>query len=573
MNQTKPCPIKGRVFFYKPSMKKFNLLLTAVILSFTSSMAQETSQDVTAPVQSAIIYLYGAEIFQTKSVQLNAGRNRIVFKGLSSKLNSKSIQVNATGDVSILAISDQINYIDAQQESPRAKQLRDSVTLFTDAVAQLNNDKDAYTLEKEMLLKNQSIGGTDKGLTAAELKLAADLFRARIKEINAESYKLDKKIEALTVSLTKSSSQLQMLSSGNNRPTAEISILIHSALKQTSTINLKYIVADAGWAPSYDLSAEDINQPVELQYRAKVFNNTGVDWTDIRIKLSTADPSQSAAKPQMSPWTLDFTNNVVYKKKAYSQAYGNAPAQEQSYGSYELLNSVQTQPQIKHPAKAIEFEEIEVSELSAEFDIKIAYSIPADSKPYIVDVTEYKLPAKYQHYSVPKIDHDAFLLARITGWEDLDLVEGPANVYYAGTYVGQSYIYTRSADDTLDLSLGRDNKVLVTRSKIKDFNSKKLLGNMTKETFAYEIVVKNNRKTPVTIDIEDQLPQSAQSDITVEAIETTKAEHDMKTGKLTWQLTMQPGDVKKITLSYSIKYPKNSVINTQQTKTKMRAKL
>jgi uncharacterized protein (TIGR02231 family) len=232
-------------------------------------------------------------------------------------------------------------------------------------------------------------------------------------------------------------------------------------------------------------------------------------------------------------------------------------------------NMVTTQGQkISQPLQngqaPVKFAQIEVSELSAEFDIKNNYTVPSDAKPYIVDVTEYKLPATFQHFSVPKLEKDAFLLARITGWEDLDLVEGPANVYYGGSYVGQSYIYTRSVDDTLDLSLGRDNKVLVTRSNIKEYSSKKMFGSFVKETFAYEMVIKNNRKTPVQIDVEDQIPLSTQSDITVEQLETSKGVYDSKTGKLTWAYNLQPGDVKKITLSYSVKYPKASHVNVKK---------
>lgn len=572
-------------------MKKDLTLVLAFLFTMNLAFSQaiEQTQEVTSPVQSAIIYLFGAEVSHTKQVNLTAGRNKIIFTGISPKLNSKSIQVTTSGDVTILAISDQINYMAGQKESNRIKQLRDSVLLLNDAVSLINNDKDAYVIEKNMMLKNESIGGNEKGVAVAELKLAADLYRSRIKEINAEIYKLDKKAEGFNQSLGKLNQQLVELNAKNNQPTAEISILLNSSVKTACTIDLKYIVGDAGWAPSYDLRAEDINQPIELKYRAKVFNNTGIDWNDIKIKLSTADPSQSAAKPELNTWNLDFfSNNYKSRSQKYnsnaSYGYGgqNAPAQMQQSEGY-FQNGISTygwdnnklSEQAKQQTtavKPIEFEEIEVSELSAEFDIKISYSVPSDSKPYIVDVTEYKLPASYQHFSVPKVDRDAFLLARITGWEDLDLVEGPANVYYAGTYVGQSYIYTRSVDDTLDLSLGRDNKVIVTRSKVKEYCSKKLLGNNTKETFAYEMVVKNNRKTPVQIDVEDQLPISTQSDITVESIEISKAQYDSKTGKLTWTYTLQPGDMKKIALSFSVKYPKNTTINSQPTKAKMRAK-
>lgn len=543
----------------------------------TAISQNDFTQKVTSPINAAIVYLYGAEVSHTQQVNLNAGRNNIVFTGLSSKLVSKSIQVNVNGNVAILSISDAVNYMANQKESSRIKQLKDSASLVGDALKVVNYEIDAYTTEKNMLLKNQAIGGNEKGVAVAELKLAADFYRSRIKEINAELFKLEKKQAQLDEVNIKISQQLYELNARNTQPTAEISILLNSPVKTTAVIDLKYVVLDAGWAPSYDLRAEDINQPIELKYRAKVFNNTGIDWNDIKIKLSTADPSKSASKPEMNPWRVDY---IAAASNFYKSNYGKMK-QEESFQNAEgyiqnaapsMMEMDKKEQKNKPQQKPIEYEEIQVSELSAEFDIKTNYTIPADSKPYIVDVTEYKLPATYKHYSVPKIDRDAFLLARITGWEDLNLVEGPANVYFSGTYVGQSYIYTRSTDDTLDLSFGRDNKVLVTRTKIKEFSSKKLIGNNTKETFAYEMVIKNNRKAPVTIDLEDQLPISTKSEIVVEAIETSKAEFDVTTGKYTWSYTIQPGETKKVILSFSIKYPRNATINSQNTKARYRAK-
>ena len=556
-------------------MKKISLIIASVfvIVAIGKSQNAESVQEISTPVQSAIIYLYGAEVTHSKQVTLNAGRNKIVFVGLSTKLNAKSIQVNNTGDASILAISDAINYFANQKESTKIKQLKDSVQMLTEAISQLNNDKDAYTIEKDMLLKNESIGSKDKGVVISELKLASDFYLAKMKEINSELLKIQQKTTKLNELLVKSNQELMELNAKNNQPTAEISILISSPIKTTTTIELKYIVTDCGWTPSYDLRAEDINQPIQLKYRAKVFNNTGIDWNDIKVKLSTADPSQSAAKPILTAWNLNFdmgygnkglSNSIYQSSEGY---FGNTLSKDNNN------NEISTQPQAAKTtiAQPVKFQEIEVSELSAEFDIKNNYTIPADSKPYIVDVTEYKLPAVYQHFSVPKLDKNAFLLARINGWEDLNLVEGPANVYYSGTYVGQSYIYTRSADDTLDLSLGRDNKVLVTRSKVKEYCNKKILGNFVKETFAYEMVVKNNRKTPVQIEVDDQLPVSTQSDITVEALETSKGIYDIKTGKYSWNYNLQPGDVKKIEFSFSVKYPRNTKLPMEKMKRAMRA--
>ena len=122
----------------------FTLISAAIVVSQAQGQTNETVQEISVPVQSAIVYLYGAEMAHSKQITLNAGRNKIVFLGLSSKLNSKSIQVSTSGDASILAISDAINYMANQKESSKIKQLKDSVVLLNDALGQINIDKDAF---------------------------------------------------------------------------------------------------------------------------------------------------------------------------------------------------------------------------------------------------------------------------------------------------------------------------------------------------------------------------------------------------------------------------------------------
>ena len=431
--------------------------------------------------------------------------------------------------------------------------------------------------EKELLVKNQTLGGHEKAVSIAELKLAADFYRSRMKEINAELYRLDKKTDAMNEILTRVSNELKEMNVTTNPPTAEISVLLAATNKMTLKIELKYLVGGAGWAPSYDLIAEDVNKPIELKYRAKVFNNTDVDWTNVKLKLSTSDPSLNASKPQLAGWFLNFENdnnfygnNMAYQSNTQQQAQSHWNVRYFEDGNNDVDKN--TKPANVVTKSPVTFEEVQVSELSAEFEIKNAYTIPADAKPYIVEVTNYNLPATFEHYSIPKTEKEAFLLARISGWEQLDLVEGPANVYFGGSYVGQSYIYTRSLDDTLDLSFGRDKKVMVSRTKLKDFNSKSFSGANKKEIQSYEIVVKNNRKTPITIDVEDQLPVSQNSEIVVEVTELSKAKKDDATGKLTWTYTIAPGEQQKIILTYSIRYPKNKQVNTRKYYRKMKAK-
>ncbi len=572
-------------------MKK-TILTSLFVLPTLFSWAQTNvpSQTVQSKVESAILYLDGAELTQKKTVSLNPGRNIVMFSAITPKLVSKSVQVTISGDVSLLSVSDKINYLTDAKETAKTKQLKDSLEMVNDNIAQLQLDKEAFTTEKTMINSNHRIGGNEKGVSVAELKLAADFYRTRVKEINAELFKLDKKIATYQKSASKLQAALYEINAMDNDPTAEIEILVNNngAAKINSELEIKYIVANAGWVPTYDLIAEDINNPIQLKYKAKVFNNTNVDWNDIKIKLSTGDPMKNASKPELATWYLNYKTQY-----AYQQNYGgydnnlvnnsNASQIQQNNNEYNAPASmtmdklyaqdVKKESEKQKAQKAvIAYEEIQVSELSAEFDIKQAYSIPSDAKPYLVDVTSYNLPATYKHFCVPKIEKEAFMLARITGWEELNLVEGTANVYFGGTYVGQSYINPRSVDDTLDLSFGRDKKIIVTRTKLKDMNKDKVMGNNRKATFSYEMVVKNNRKGAVTLDLNDQLPVSQNTDIVVESIELSKGQLDPATGKLKWTMTLAPDESKKVILTYSVKYPRNQSVNLDNTKKKARAK-
>lgn len=538
-------------------MKKY-LILLGIALTYSNAFSQkETVQHIKADIKSLVIYLEGTEIHRSKTIKLSQGKNKIIFEGLSPKLNPTSIRVATTNDIAVLAISSKINYLTKVEEKPKIKELTDSVKLVNSKNTLLNDELSAYTIEKEMLIKNQSIGGEQNGVSITELKQAADFYRTRIKDINNRISKIHKETNKHNKTLNKLNNQLRELNAEYSYRKAEITVLLQANSSVTATIDLKYLVKDAGWTPIYDIKAKDINNPIELIYRAQVYNNSNIDWKDVKFKLSTGDPSLSATQPDLKPWYLNYDVSTSYTKNEFKL--------NQGYYQNIIPESQLLDMEVQKKGDEVIYETIEISVLGAEFDIATKYTIPSDNKPYLVDVVEYKLPATYKHFSIPKLDRDAFLLARITGWEDLDLIDGTANVYFGGTYVGKSYINTRNIKDTLNLSLGRDKKVLVTRSKLKEYSKTKFIGGKRKETYAYKIAVKNNHKVPISIEIQDQLPVSQDSEIEVNMIDISDAERNELTGKLIWEFNLEPGKTQKIDLIFSIKYPKSKPLYNLKT--------
>jgi len=204
---------------------------------------------------------------------------------------------------------------------------------------------------------------------------------------------------------------------------------------------------------------------------------------------------------------------------------------------------------------------VDQNQLTADFNIAIPYSIPSDGKKYMVDVQTFSLPAVYTYSVVPKLERDAFLLARITGWDELNLLSGTANIYFEGSFVGNSYIDTRSTKDTLEISLGRDKRIVVTREKRKDVSSTKFIGGSTVKELNYLITVRNGKNVPVKIVIEDQVPVSKNTDIEVKTIDYDGGEYFPETGKIKWTLDIPAAGTASKKLNFSVKYPKNKIVD------------
>jgi TonB-dependent SusC/RagA subfamily outer membrane receptor len=200
-------------------------------------------------------------------------------------------------------------------------------------------------------------------------------------------------------------------------------------------------------------------------------------------------------------------------------------------------------------------------ELDVTFNIDLPYDVPTNGKAQTATLKEYDVPATYKYYGVPKLDKDAFLLAEVPDWEGLNLLPGDANIIFEGTYIGKSFIDPSSTQDTINLTMGRDKRVVIKREKLKDFSSVKFLGTNKKQIFTYEITVKNNKKDEVNMLLKDQYPVSQNKEVEVELLESNGAAVNEEIGVLTWKLKLAPGEVKKVRISYSVKYPKDKTLN------------
>ncbi|MBP8850314.1 MAG: mucoidy inhibitor MuiA family protein [Breznakibacter sp.] len=200
-------------------------------------------------------------------------------------------------------------------------------------------------------------------------------------------------------------------------------------------------------------------------------------------------------------------------------------------------------------------EQVETTTL-VEFEIKKPYLIHSDNKLTTVEMESFELDADFEYFSIPKIDSDAFLRANITEWQKLNLLDGEANLFYENTFVGKTVLDTRGMKDTLSLSLGRDRSVQIKRDKSKDLSSSKLFGSKRETERNWMISVKNGKKAPIKITLQDQIPVSTLDEIEVITDELSGGELKKESGEITWKLNLEPNEKRELNLKYRIKYPK-----------------
>ncbi|MEQ1797431.1 MAG: mucoidy inhibitor MuiA family protein, partial [Lacibacter sp.] len=194
--------------------------------------------------------------------------------------------------------------------------------------------------------------------------------------------------------------------------------------------------------------------------------------------------------------------------------------------------------------------------ITTQYEIEEITTVNNDGKMNTISINETSIAAYYEYYTAPKLDEAAYLTAKVINWQDLNLIPGETNLFFEGTYLGKSYLDLATGSDTLSLSLGIDKGITVKRTLLKEFSNKKFLGNNRTDYRQFEITVRNNKNVPVNIIVEDQFPISTMKEIEVDDLKYDGAKLNEDTKVVTWSLAIEPKQVKKMELKYSVKYPK-----------------
>jgi len=513
-------------------------------------------------IESATIFLNGAELTSKTKVALRPGENEVLFTNIAGNVNQESLTISSDKDVAVESYTYQNNYLVSDNLSPYAKVLKDSIEIIANERNTTNIQATVLDQEIALLQNNKDVRGQNTGLSVAELQKLLDLVNAKMGGYLNSKYSLQTRINKMDEHIQRLKKQLDEEGKKDFQPGGQLLVKFYAKNAVTSNIVFTYVVSNAGWTPSYDLKVEKLNDPVHLYYKANVHQNCGIKWDNVHITLSTGKPNENAQAPAMNPWYLAFyepqpVRSYQYKaEKMESKSLSSMSIQ----GSRADDDQLMVEGMATAPTTLNEYVIVNNSGMNTKFDIDLPYTIPSDGQNHMVAIKSYEVPATYRYFAVPKLDENAYLQAEITKWEDLDLLPGATNIFYEGSYVGQGYIDAQNVKDTLNFSLGRDKKIVIKRERDKEKRSVKAIGTNVRESYVYNISVRNTKKDALDIVILDQVPVSNDKDIVIESTDTGNGERNETTGEVKWEFNIQPNETKKLVLGYTVKYPKGKLI-------------
>lgn len=573
-----------------------------------------------ASLKSVTVYRSGANMEHTAFANLNSGNSELIIEGISSYVDINSIQVNCPSQVTILGIEFSNDYLSPENQSPEILILKDSLDKLVEEISKINIQITTSSDMIEILRVNRDIKGSQTGVSVAELAKLMEYYKTQSLLLQNNILKFRKQKTELEKRQSSISNQIVEEQKKNTKSSGRLIIQLSSALAGSYEFKINYISQNAFWTPYYDIRAENIKSPLKFIYKAKISQSTGIDWKKVKLFLSTATPKNYGTAPTLQTWFLGYINPVNYLNRSLAKAntipaYKKYDAETSSTKLESVVirgqGSISSNSQPLYivngvPMEKSEFDKISPnsiksteilkdgaatalygsrgsagviiitlkdgledyitvssSELDVTYEISIPYDVPTTGKPQIATLKEAVVPASYKYYAVPKLQSDAFLLAEVTDWQSLNLLPGEANIIFEGTYIGKSFIDPFSLTDTLNLTLGVDKRVVIKKEKLTDFSSVKFLGSNKIQTITYELTVKNNKSEPINIIIKDQYPVSTNKEIDVNLLQGKDGSVNEETGIITWTMQVAPGKSEKRRISYSVKYPKDKIVNIQ----------
>ncbi len=533
------------------AIRVFSFSVLALMVS--SAMAEQV---IESQISAVTVYPSSATVTRTFAVELPAGPQTVLIAGLPATLDENSLRITGSGDKGSSVASVELkNEVRSELVLPRAKELQDKLTAQQDQLALLQADELALNTQQTYLQKLAEQGGSARtdnkpdNNSAAQWRAGWQTLGAGMKEIGAAKVALARDIRELKQQIDTTQRELEHI---NNRQQDNKLAVVHlQSGGGKLSMKLSYQLSDASWYPVYDANLDTQQGKLAVTQAAYVQQNTGENWDNVALTLSTLQPSAAVEPPALSSWWIDYLQPV--------------PSTTMTKSAGLLEDRVM--PEMMAAAAPVEEQKAAVIDSG----YHVSYQIPgrislnsSDEKQRVV-LQQQQWPVALNLQVVPRFDTHAYLYARLENPSTTPLLPGEWLLQRDGVRVGKVDQPLLAPKDQIAMGFGADDAVKLEWQTLKDEAGKSgVLNKQQTLQRHYQLQVTNGHNKPMTLTVLDSWPVSRQQDIKVSVLEGTVAPKeqnvDQEAGIQRWELPLPAG--KKVTLDtgYQVAYPQDKEI-------------
>ena len=286
-------------------MNKKRITMIAMCL-MTATMAMAVVDKQTASIDKITVFTNGAQVERSKSVSLVAGEQVVTFTGMSPFMDRKSMQVKAKGHLTILGVSQRTAYPDSAVQMRKLHEAEDVVRAVERRIKQVKDEQEMLSAQLELVKTNCSVAGRTVATPLANIKELNNYYAQEVLSVKKRSQELDEQLLKLNEELKRKQNSCDSIAKLKLKSITEIDVKVEAKQTGRADFSISYYVKNAGWYPSYDIRSNSTKEPLQLSYKANIFQNTKEEWKNVPVTLSSANPNRSNVAPQLKTYWLDY---------------------------------------------------------------------------------------------------------------------------------------------------------------------------------------------------------------------------------------------------------------------------
>ena len=527
-------------------------------------------------IDGVIVYQTGVQVILGGTINLAKGDQLIKTSDLPETIDKESIRVKGLGNGKIINISVEFNskkeykteeYKKSNEEREKLekeiKKIEKNIERYNYHISKFKSTEDNFY---SLWSKAYAFGETDLSKFSIFNEKMNDYISSKIKAISDLEEQLKQLKSEYQVILNKIS-KLGPLEEINNF--YEIKINLNVLREGDFKFEIKYTMRQCWWVPFYDVALSEKN--ARLTMMANVYNQTGQDWENVSVEISTAS---------LNPIMLVKPNPTIlqeyvpqYKQTSFSGKGGDRFSGEfggippsQPIGKLGRKDQPEdfAQTQILLPAeKKVELKEsyAEVAENIGVQTFKISnrITIPSDKNPHPVNLTLQELDVEKKYYWSSAIPESVIVQNTLVNG-DLLLLAGNVKIYYLEEFLGETNIPIIAPKERFKLGTRISYDIKVDKKLIDRSKDKKPVKGRLKNNYEYKITIKNLSGATEELIVYDRVPHSYSENIKVEIDNLSPEPYKKELGLLKWKFNLKDLKETVIKYKYIIDYKKGVII-------------